>query len=31
MEKEALKIAKEGLKQAKKSGAPDGLNDELIG
>ena len=26
MEKEALKIAKEGLKQAKKSGAPDGLN-----
>ena len=26
MEKEALKIAKEGLKQAKKSDAPDGLN-----
>ncbi|MDC3109448.1 DUF2911 domain-containing protein [Flavobacteriales bacterium] len=26
MDKEALKIAKEGLKQAKKSGAPDGLN-----
>ena len=26
MEKEALKIAKEGIKQAKKSGAPDGLN-----
>ena len=26
MEKEALKIAKEGLKQAKKSGVPDGLN-----
>ena len=26
MEREALKIAKEGLKQAKKSGAPDGLN-----
>ena len=26
MEKEALKIAKEGLKQAEKSGAPDGLN-----
>ena len=26
MEKEALKIAKEGLKQAEKSGVPDGLN-----